>query len=276
MKKMTALYICTMLLAVLMLVTGCGSSDLLVPLGLMEPLPNVIDQLGKTVSSQPTNPTSTVKSGNYYLIFDNSVNMKGFSAMNCNTLPVVEAACLEASQGEARMCYTTDALVFNEDSDGDISEETQNLLEKEASAAENVDSFFAKLSGEEFFKNRTLDGGKLSNILTFASRKSDHDSVCIFVSDLMLPGENDCVNVAEAIRSKVLSQDGTSIGIIGILGDFYGNIKNYPNTEKINLQLTSTVKDKDNYGNFRHPVYMVFIGNENLVFSAMEDRKSVV
>jgi len=275
MRKLMSLHTCAMLLVVCFLLTGCGT-NLLVPQGLMEPLPEITTQIAKTETFPTTTKTSLDMGKEYYLIVDNSMNMKGFSSERCNTFDVIRAACLEASQNGTRICYTPTAKQFSTDWSGDISKETLAMLESEATSALDSESFFNKMSGDDFFKAKPLEAETLTNLFDYISANSSENSVCIFVSDLMLASEAQCIQVADTIRSKMLGKDGMTIGIIGILGDYFGNIKNYPGTERINLQLTTSVIDRDNYGNFRHPIYMVFLGNENLVYSTMERTLNVL
>jgi len=63
------------------------------------------------------------------------------------------------------------------------------------------------------------------------------------------------------------------MGIIAIVGDFRGMIDNLPissKTGQIRKVSDYMVKERDANGNFRHPLYLMFMGNDQAVLDAME------
>jgi hypothetical protein len=109
------------------------------------------------------------------------------------------------------------------------------------------------------------------------SYTADTDQVMILVSDMMIPTEDDCIRAAKALQEAIVTPANATMGLIGMQAEFRGSIENLPVspiTGQIRKISDYMVREREASGNFRHPLYLLFIGDDQAVLSAME--KSLV
>jgi hypothetical protein len=131
---------------------------------------------------------------------------------------------------------------------------------------------FNDATKEDFFLETSNDVASVIESMS-ALYERDSSQVMILVSDLMIPTEDGCVKAAAAIKNTFLTPRDATVGIIGILGDFRGTIENLPANPR-----TGTARKISDYmvaqreadGAFRHPLYILFMGNDRDVLLAME------
>jgi len=253
MKKRVLCVACCLLL--LLGLTACGAAEPEEPAGIMNPTRQLLSALEKLKPHAVETEAGTSGDTSYCIVIDDGQGMKGFVSEYCTTYSAVLSAVMSASMNSARSCYTA----------GDIAGDARR-------GAAASDDFFLSAHTKEFFRE---DSNSIADVVDgIADFYSENPgSVCIFISDLMMPAEDICLRTAETIQKTFLEPDDTTVGIIGVLGDFSGTVDNLPInslTGKARSISAYMVADKDENEIFRHPIYILFMGNDACVLKSME------
>lgn len=253
MKQRVLCVACCLLL--LFGLAACGVAEPEEPVGIINPTQELLLELKKLKPRTTDAEEGTSDDANYCIVIDDGSGMKGFVSDYCTTYSAALSAVMSASMNSARNYYTA----------SDIAGVACN-------GASKADNFFLEAHSKEFFQQ---DGSNIDEVVDgIAEFYIDNPgSVCMFVSDLMMPSEDICLHTAEIIQETFLEPDDTTFGIIGVLGDFWGTIDNLPInslTGKSRSISDYMVIDKDANDTFRHPIYILFMGNDELVLRSME------
>ena len=222
------------------------------PYGIMTPTKTLyggLDQLKETKDEQmpSTNPVD------YRIVIDDGSGMLGFISNHCTSYRAAIAAAMDASSRGSSTYIPASKLAK-----GDTVAWNSALLEE--------------VSKPEFFRDKS---NNVSDVIAAMAKQyqPDNRQVMIFISDLMIPTEAGCVTAANAIRDTFLLPDNTTAGLIGIVGDFRGTIENLPVSPKTGYSRKISdymVLERDESDVFRHPLYMLFLGDDQAVLEAME------
>lgn len=192
----------------------------------------------------------------YYIVVDDGLGMKGFVSNYCQSYRAAITAISGVSMSSESNCVRASDLV------------------SEYPSSQNAANFFEEAVNETFFQPKSNDAAAVIQEMTEAYQ-SDKNQLMILVSDLMIATEDDCANVAKALNEAVIAPEQATLGIIGIKGDFNGIIENLPVSpttgykRKLSAYMVKD-EDKDSNGNFKHPLYILFFGNDQAVLNAME------
>ncbi len=234
---------------------GCGKPETPEPYGIMEPteaLYGGLDLLEPQSAKAQSDRTEQVR---YDIVVDDGFGMKGFVAQYCMSYRAALSAV--SSVGIGAECTYLRA---------------SELLINGTSLHESTEPFFQEAVQEPFFQEESND---IASVITAMAKRYQRssDRLMILISDLMIPTEDDCVKAATALRSKVLQPENATLGIIAIVGEFRGAIENLPvnpatgRTRKLSDYM---VQERDADGNFRHPLYLLFMGDDRQVLGAMQ------
>ncbi len=224
------------------------------PCGIIEPTQALYDGLDllKPHAAQTADAEGKTE---YCIVIDDGSGMKGFVSEYCFSYGAVLTAVMDVSIGGQRTYFRASEL------DG---------AQGGANAA--AESFLNEATQVEFFRDESND---VSNVIEAMASlyQRDGNQVMILVSGLMIPTEDGCMSAAAAIRNAFLLPENATVGIIGMVGDFRGTIENLPvnprtgSARKISDYM---VQQRDENGVFRHPLYILFMGDDRAVLSAME------
>ena len=251
MKRTLPILLCCLVFGIAL--SACkGETKPTEPLGIMTPtkaLYGGLDQL-KEPKDEQTPSADTVE---YRIVIDDGSGMIGFTANHCTSYRAAIAAVMDASSRGDSVYIPASKLVK-----GDTAAWNGALLEE--------------VSTPEFFRDKT---NSVSDVIAAMAKEYQPDGrqVMIFISDLMIPTEAGCVTAANAIRDTFLLPDDTTAGLIGIIGDFRGTIENLPVNPKTGYTRKISdymVLERDDSDVSRHPLYMLFLGDDRAVLSAME------
>ena len=81
------------------------------------------------------------------------------------------------------------------------------------------------------------------------------------------------MQAANALQKAVIEPEHATLGLIGIQADFRGSIENLPVSPTTGYKRKISdymVKERDESDVFRHPLYILFLGDDQAVLSAME------
>lgn len=255
MKKTVAIIVVTMVLSTMF--WGCdGSTVSDSPNGIMQP-PLVLTDLLQA-SAQKDIALDAPVPGNveYHIIVDDGKSMQGFIAPYCYSYSVVLNAIMDATFNGSRYFY-----------------KGSNIVAGKLTAVQ-TDAFLQDTNTMNFYMERNNSiSDTITEIAAMAAVDEDKNDVYVFVSDIMIPSEDECMAASETLNRSFLSKEGMSAGVIGIMGDFSGYILNLPVDSKSGKARTIqeyAVIEKDEHNVFRHPIYIMFLGNERLVYQAME------
>ncbi len=235
--------------------TGCGPGTIPDPAGIMQPttaLVQGLDQLKPQIAQTRADTSGQTK---YCIVLDDGFGMKGFIAPQCMSYRAALAAVTGISMNHERVCYRASDLVANQ-----------------ASAVDESDTFFENAVQEWFFRDKSNEA---ASIIEQMARQYRHqpDQVVILLSDLMLPSEDDYLKAARALADSVITPKDATMGIIAIVGEFRGTIENLPISPKNGFKRNVRdymVLERDANGNFRHPLYLLFMGDDQAVLEAMQ------
>lgn len=222
------------------------------PIGIMEPTRVLYDGLDQ-LKTEKTGQTTSTESVDYRIVIDDGSGMLGFIANHCTSYRAAIAAAMDASSRGNSVYIPASKLVK-----GDTAGWNSALLEE--------------VSTPEFFRDKT---NNVSDVIAAMAKQyqPEKKQVMILISDLMIPTEAGCVTAANAIRDTFLLPDNTTAGLIGIIGDFRGTIENLPVSPKTGYTRKISdymVLERDQSDVFRHPIYMLFLGDDQAVLGAME------
>lgn len=237
------------------LCSACDRHKIPDPVGIMEPTKALYDGLDKLKPQEVTPRTSILGQEQYCIVVDNGLGMKGFISQYCQSYRAVLGAVSSVSMGNTRNCLCASDV-------------------QSGSSVSKVpgDVFFQNAMQESFFAEKSTNIASIIEKLAMQSGESDNQ-VTILISDLMMPSEDASRKAASALQQYIVKPDHKTMGIIAIVGDFRGTIDNLPISSKTGQKRKVSdymVKERDSNGNFRHPLYMLFMGNDQAVLNAME------
>ena len=222
------------------------------PYGMMTPTKTLYEGLDLLKLPQQAESTDT-ESVDFRVVIDDGSGMLGFTANHCTSYRAAIAAVMDASSRGESLYIQASKLVK-----GDTTAWNHALLED--------------VSKPEFFRDKS---NNISDVIQAMAKQYQPDSrqVMIFISDLMMPTEAGSAQAANAIRDTFLLPEDTTAGLIGIVGDFRGTIENLPVSSKTGYTRKISdymVLERDDSDVFRHPLYILFLGDDQAVLSAME------
>ena len=235
--------------------SACGPVGIPDPYGIMEPTSALYEGLNLLKPGDAQAQTGTAAEGRYSVIIDDGFGMKGFVHQSCMSYRAAISAVSSVSMSKD---FTSSRA--SEFLSGSVV--TDNASEK----------LFQNAVQDHFFREKSNDIASV--IARMAGQVANQpDQVMILVSDLMIQTEDDCIKAANALVDAVIKPEHATMGIIGIVGEFRGTIENLPVNPKNgqNRQVRDyMVLERDENGNFRHPLYVLFLGNDQMVLAAMQ------
>ncbi len=235
--------------------SSCGHHSIPDPEGIMEPTEALYAGLDQLNPQKAQTQTNNLGQEEYCIVVDDGFGMKGFISPYCLSYRAAIGAVTSVSISSNRTCIPA-----------------SDVIKGTPGAQNTTDTFFQKAVQEDFFQDKSNDiSAVISNLAV--QYNENPGQVIILISDLMIPTEDDCMKAANALQKYIVKPENTTMGIIGIVGDFRGSIENLPvspitgHKRKISDYM---VLERDANGNFRHPLYLMFIGNDQSVLSAME------
>jgi hypothetical protein len=235
--------------------SGCDFTKIPDPFGIMEPTQALYDGLDQLKPRGPQEKAQQPAQERYTIIVDDGSGMKGFVSPNCMSYRAVITALTSLSISSERACYRA-----------------SEFLDSAAANGSEDEAFFQSAVQKQFFMPRTNNVAKVITAMT-ESYAEGPEQVMILVSDMMIPTEDDCILAAKALQEAIVIPANATMGIIGIQGEFRGSIENLPVspiTGQIRKISDYMVKEREASGNFRHPLYLLFMGDDQAVLSAME------
>lgn len=235
--------------------SGCVKEKTPEPYGIMQPTEALYAGLDLINPETQAAESSTAGQETFTIVVDDGLGMKGFISTYCLSYRAAITAATSVSMSHES--------VFVRASD---------MLSGTQSTQKEANSFFQNAVQDQFFREKSNDAAAV--IERMANQfKADPTQVMILISDLMLPTEDDCMKAAKALKSAVITPEHTTMGLIGIVGDFRGTIENLPVSPTTGYKRKISdymVRERDEKGNFRHPLYLLFIGDDQAVLSAMQ------
>ena len=225
------------------------------PYGIMEPTKPLYDGLDLLKPQPQQAQTSTLGQEKYTIVVDDGYGMKGFISTFCLSYRAAIAAATSVSMSHESECMRA-----------------SDLLSGAPSTQKEADTFFQTAVQDQFFREKSNDAAAVIARMTQAYCENPNQ-VMILISDLMIPTEDDCMKAAKALKSAVITPEHATMGLIGIVGDFRGTIENLPVSPTTGYKRKIgdyMVMERDEKGNFRHPLYLLFMGEDQAVLSAME------
>lgn len=253
MKKRMLCALCCLMACFAM--SGCFDSDKFKePNGIMKPTQALFDGLN-ALKQQEDSSSEAAKEAAYYVVIDDGSGMKGFVSSYCTTYGAMLTTVMDVTVGGNLDFIRASDLVSGKTDQG---EETADFLRDAAQ--------------EGFFRDKPND---LSNVIDAMAARYQPDSgqVMILITDLMIPTAEECMRSASAIQLKFLLPEHSTVGVIGVLGDFNGDIENLPintNTGRPRTIKDYMVLEKDVNGVFQHPLYILMMGDDRAVLAGME------
>ncbi|MBA4347693.1 MAG: hypothetical protein C0413_02450 [Clostridiales bacterium] len=235
--------------------SACVKPPIPPPKNIMQPTQALFDGLDLLEPQAIPMHENLLGQESYYIVVDDGLGMKGFISTHCQSYRAAITAVSGVSMSSESTCVRASELV------------RENSAEYSSTK-----KFFEEAVNENFFQSKSNDAASVIQEMTEVYR--DHpDSVMILISDLMIPTEDDCLAAAKALQEDVIAPEHATMGIIGIMGDFRGAIENLPVSPTTGYRRKISdymVKEKDVGGNFKHPLYVLFFGNDQAVLNAME------
>lgn len=229
------------------------------PKNIMQPTDALFAGLDRLKPQAIPVQTSTLGQESYCIVVDDGFGMKGFVAPYCLSYRAAITAATSVSISSASTCIRA-----------------SDLLNGLPAAQSATDTFFEEAVNEQFFREKSNDAAVVIQAMTKAC-SDNPDQVMILISDLMIPTEDDYIRAAKALQNAVITPEHATMGIIGIVGDFRGSIENLPVSPTTGYKRKISdymVLERDARGNFKHPLYLLFLGNDQAVLSAMEKAMS--
>lgn len=237
------------------LCSACGNPKIPDPAGIMEPTQALYDGLNKLKVQDVQPKESLLDQTQYCIVVDDGFGMQGFVSQYCQSYRAALDAVSSVSMGSIRNCLCASDV----QSDSSVSKVPSG-------------GFFQNAMQANFFAANQIN---IASIIAKLAEQSDRNpnQVTILISDLMLSSDDASKTAATALQKYVIKPEHRTMGIIAIIGDFRGTIDNLPvstRTGQIRKVSDYMVKDRDGNGNFRHPLYLLFMGNDQAVLNAME------
>lgn len=235
--------------------SACGIPSTPEPKNIMQPTQALLDGLDLLNPIGISKQEDRLGQESYFIVVDDGFGMKGFVSPYCQSYRTAITAISGVSMSSESACVRA-----------------SDLVNEYPSAQSATKTFFQEAVNESFFLPKSNDAAAVIREMTEAYRNKP-DQVMVLVSDLMIPTEDDCSQIAKALNEAVIAPEHATLGIIGILGDFKGTIENLPVSPTTGYKRKISeymVKDKDANGNFKHPLYLMFFGDDQAVLDAME------
>ena len=239
--------------------TACGGTEIPDPYGIMEPTQALRDGLSLLKPLQVSEAQAAPAQPEYCIVVDDGFGMKGFVAPYCMGYRAAISAVTSVSINRARACYRA-------------SEFPAQPSEYAA------DTFFQNAVQDQFFAQKSNDIASVIKKMAEQYQKNP-DQVMILISDLMIPTEDDCMQAANALQKAVIEPEHATLGLICIQADFRGSIENLPVSPTTGYKRKISdymMIEREPDGNIRHPLYMLFFGNDRAVLSAMQKSLSTL
>lgn len=239
--------------------SACSPTKIPDPYGIMEPTQALSEALSLVKQTAAATQQSATAQADYCIVVDDGFGMKGFVSPFCMSYRAAISAVTSVSINSTRACYRASEFP---------------ALSSEYAA----DRFFQSAVQDQFFAEKSND---IASVITkmAESYQKNPDQVMILITDLMIPTEDDCMQAASALQSAVIEPEHATLGLIGIVADFRGSIENLPvspTTGQMRKISDYMIKERETDGNIRHPLYMLFFGNDQLVLSAMQKSLSTL
>ena len=234
---------------------GCVPAKIPDPYGIMEPTAALFSGLDLLKPQAKQAQTSMAGQETYTIVVDDGLGMKGFISPFCMSYRAAIAAATSVS-----MSRESDFI------------RASNLLSGTQSAEKAADTFFQNAMQDQFFREKSNDAAAVIERMA-SSYIADPNQMMILISDLMIPTEDECMKAAKALKNAVITPENATMGLIAIVGDFRGTIENLPVSPTTGYKRKISdymVRERDERGNFRHPLYLLFFGNDQAVLSAMQ------
>ena len=237
------------------LYTACGPVEIPDPEGIMEPSQALYAGLDSLTPQETDVRTDKLGQESFRIVVDDGFGMKGFVSLNCQSYRAAIGAVNSISINHTRTCLRA-----------------SDILNRTAGSNTSSETFFQSALQGDFFQQKS---NEISSVIsTLAQQYSKNPGqVIVLVSDLMLSTEDDWTKAASAIQTYIIKPEYTTMGVIGIQGDFRGTIENLPvspTTGKKRKVGDYMVLEREPDGNFRHPLYLMFFGDDQAVLNAME------
>lgn len=235
--------------------TACNPGTIPEPRGIMQPTTALYEGLDQLKPQIVQPETETGGAQKYCIVLDDGFGMKGFIAAQCMSYRAALAAITDISMNHERVCFRASDLVANQESAVDAS-----------------DTFFENAIQDWFFRDKSNEAASIIEQMARQYRQQP-DQTIILLSDLMLPTEDDYLKAVSALADSVITAKDATMGIIAIVGEFRGTIDNLPISPKSGQRRNVRdymVLERDANGNFRHPLYLLFMGNDQAVLAAMQ------
>ncbi len=239
--------------------SGCVKPPIPEPKNIMQPTQALFDGLDSLNPKGISKQDNQLGQERYYIVVDDGLGMKGFVSTFCQSYRAAITAISGVSMSSESTCVRA-----------------SDLVNEYPTATNGARSFFEEAVNAQFFQSKSNDAASVIQEMTQEFSRNP-DQVMILVSDMMIPTEDDCSEAAKALQTAVITPEHTTMGIIGIMGDFRGTIENLPVSPTTGYKRKISdymVKDADANGNFKHPLYILFFGNEQVVLNAMEKTMS--
>ncbi len=224
------------------------------PYGIMSPTQALYDAL-ELLKPQVDTTAGKAENIDYCVVIDDGFGMKGFTSQFCSSYSAALSAVMDVTiSGDHNYIAAS------------------KLLSGSAGTADGGDTFFQSATRSDFFREKPNDVATVIEAMAKQYEKNP-DQMLILVSDLMIPTEDGCMKAASAMKNAFLVPENASVGLIGIIGDFRGIIENLPiqaSTGQPRNIRDYMVLERDANGVFRHPLYILFMGNDQAVLSGME------
>jgi len=237
------------------LYTACGPVEIPDPEGIMEPSQALYAGLDSLTPQETDVRTDKLGQESFRIVVDDGFGMKGFVSLNCQSYRAAIGAVNSISINHTRTCLRA-----------------SDILNRTAGSNTSSETFFQSALQGDFFQQKS---NEISSVISALAQQYSKNpgQVIVLVSDLMLSTEDDWTKAASAIQTYIIKPEYTTMGVIGIQGDFRGTIENLPvspTTGKKRKVGDYMVLERKPDGNFRHPLYLMFFGDDQAVLNAME------
>ena len=240
---------------------ACVDGKIPEPRGIMQPTTALYEGLDQLKPQIVQPETETGGAQKYCIVLDDGFGMKGFIAAQCMSYRAALSAITSVSMNHERVCYRA-----------------SDLLAGRASAEDASETFFQSAVQGWFFREKSNNAASVLEKMAQQYNRQP-DQVVILLSDMMLPTEDEYLKAANALVDSVITPNGATMGIIGIVGEFRGTIENLPISPKSGARRNVRdymVLERDANGNFRHPLYLLFMGRDQAVLTAMQQALSTL
>ena len=236
--------------------SGCARGKIPDPYGIMAPTEALYQGLDLLKPQPQQAQASALGQEKYTIVVDDGLGMKGFISTFCLSYRAAITAATSVSMSHESECIRASELLSG-------MQGTENA----------ASTFFQDAVQDQFFRDKSNDAAAVITRMT-KNFSADSNQVMILISDLMIPTEDDYMKAAKALKEAVITPEHATMGLIGIVADYRGAIENLPVSPTTGYKRKISdymVLERDEKGNFRHPLYLLFIGNDQAVLNAMQE-----